>query len=227
RTFSAGLEVGLRYKLGGSNRKTKQDMIREREEQKEKEAAQAQTVAQAQTAAQRAEDAEQRAATASEREAEANERAEKLAQSLKRIEDLLASTLARDGKVDRVTGEGGKEALKVDLDGDILFATDRSNLSKNSMNVLVPLVQILQENPQTTIDIFGHTDNVGSLRHNQKLSTDRANSVANFLTEMGVDRRQIRRIVGRNYSEPVDDNGTEEGRAKNRRVEVWVYVDRD
>jgi len=88
-------------------------------------------------------------------------------------------------------------------------------------------VQILQENPQTTIDIFGHTDNVGSLRYNQKLSTDRANSVANFLTEMGVDRRQIRRIVGRNYSEPVDDNGTEEGRAKNRRVEIWTYVDRE
>ena len=219
RPFSAGLEVGLRYRLGGSNRPTRQEMIQAREQQQEKEQALAQV------AAQRAEEANQRAATAAQREAEANQRAEELAGSLARIEDLL-SALARDGRVDRVRGEGDQDVLKVDLDGDILFTTSQFSLSANAMNVLVPLVQILQENPQTTIDIFGHTDNVGSLVYNQRLSTRRANSVVDFLIDMGVDRRQIRRVVGRNFSEPIADNSTEEGRAQNRRVEVWMYVDR-
>jgi len=222
--LSVGLHVGLRYRLGGSNRPTKQEMIQQEQ--------QAQEEALAEVAAQRAEEAAQRAAIAAaiaqqERDAEAAQIPEELASSLQQIGDLLASTLGRGATVDRVRGVDGIEALKVEFEGDILFATSQSNLSERSMDMLVSVVQILQENPEATIDVFGHTDNVGSLRYNQGLSTRRANSVVNFLVDMGVDRRQIRRVVGRNFSEPIADNSTAEGRAKNRRVEIWMYVDRE
>jgi len=221
RPLSVGLHVGLRYRLGGSNRETREEMRqRKAEEQALKEAL-------AQAAAQRAEAAAQRVPTEGEHGPEAIRRAEELAnEALQRIGDILAAALGTDGRVDRVTGEDGREALRVELEGDILFATGRHNLSQGSMLVLVPFVQILQENPQASIDVFGHTDNVGTLMYNQRLSTRRANSVVDFLTDMGVDRRQIRRIVGRNFSEPVADNATAEGRAQNRRVEIWMYVDR-
>ena len=93
--------------------------------------------------------------------------------------------------------------------------------------MLIPLVQILQENPTTTIDIIGHTDNVGSLEFNQKLSTQRAQAVVDFLTSMGVKRSQIGRVLGRNYSVPRATNATPEGRAKNRRVEIIMYVEKN
>ena len=67
----------------------------------------------------------------------------------------------------------------------------------------------------------GHTDSTGPDSHNQKLSVRRADSVKNFLVEKGVEKNRIY-TEGKGSTQPVADNKTREGRAKNRRVEVEV-----
>jgi len=74
------------------------------------------------------------------------------------------------------------------------------------------------------IAIMGHTDNVGSLDVNQKLSQDRAQSVADFLKTQNVPTTQFKEIVGKNFSEPVADNKTKADQKANRRVEVYMYA---
>ncbi|MCL2413024.1 MAG: OmpA family protein, partial [Bacteroidales bacterium] len=205
------------YRLGGSNRETREEMIQRIEEEQARKAQEYQEAAERR--------AEEAARPIVVQRVEEGPVAEELVSALQRIEELIAATPVRNGRVDRVTGDGGRDALRVNFDGDILFASGRYNLNQNAVQVLVPLAQILQENPHTTIDVFGHTDNVGSLRYNQRLSSRRANAVVDFLTDMGVDRRQVIRVVGRNFSEPVADNSTKAGRAQNRRVEIWMYAD--
>ncbi len=69
------------------------------------------------------------------------------------------------------------------------------------------------------VSIEGHTDNVGDPAANKKLSSDRANAVMNALIAKGIDKSRLS-SVGWGQEKPVADNGTDEGRAKNRRVEI-------
>jgi outer membrane protein OmpA-like peptidoglycan-associated protein len=69
--------------------------------------------------------------------------------------------------------------------------------------------------------VEGYTDNVGSAASNQKLSETRAKAVMQYLIDRGVDKKRLK-SVGYGASKPVDDNKTEEGRAKNRRVELGI-----
>ena len=100
------------------------------------------------------------------------------------------------------------EVGKADI--DIAFSTD-----------LDKLIQFLKDNPETRLEIQGHTDNTGSLNLNNKLSQSRANSVVDYLTKNGIDRNQL---IAKGYgsSLPVADNATAEGRTKNRRVVMKV-----
>ena len=78
-----------------------------------------------------------------------------------------------------------------------------------------------KSDPNSLIDVYGHTDSTGSDQYNQTLSENRARTVANYLTMQGVSAARIR-SQGFGETLPIADNATEEGRRRNRRVEITV-----
>lgn len=111
--------------------------------------------------------------------------------------------------------------LKLDIPSDISFATGSAALNPTLLPVLDRFAQTLRENPGTTVRIIGHTDSTGSNAINEPLSVNRAASVRSYLESRGVAAGRIS-IDGRGSREPIADNSTAEGRAKNRRVEIYV-----
>ncbi|MBE4593888.1 hypothetical protein BOO24_16265 [Vibrio navarrensis] len=104
--------------------------------------------------------------------------------------------------------------------GEALFETGSTSLSPSLMLQLQPLLARLKQYPETVVEISGHTDSKGSDAVNQRLSEQRAQSVANYLISKGVDPERITRVVGYGESLPVASNDTVSGRAQNRRVEI-------
>jgi outer membrane protein OmpA-like peptidoglycan-associated protein len=104
---------------------------------------------------------------------------------------------------------------------DIYFEVGKADIDIAFSTDLDKLIQFLKDNPETRLEIQGHTDNTGSLNLNNKLSQSRANSVVDYLTKNGIDRNQL---IAKGYgsSLPVADNATAEGRTKNRRVVMKV-----
>lgn len=119
-------------------------------------------------------------------------------------------------KVERV-GEG----IVVDFSEKILFEYDRSNLSTSATANLNKLVEVLNEYPDTNIEIQGHTDSKGSDDYNMRLSRRRAAEVASYLRTRGVAGP---RMITKGYGEsaPVAENDSDEGRAQNRRVTFLI-----
>ncbi len=113
------------------------------------------------------------------------------------------------------------DRLIVTMPQDILFAVDSAALRSNLRNDLRALANNLQDYPDTTVDIFGHTDNTGLASHNQELSARRANAVAAVLRNSGVSPSRLR-AIGRGEDEPIASNLTVEGRRANRRVEIVI-----
>ena len=111
--------------------------------------------------------------------------------------------------------------LKLDIPSDISFATGRSDINSNFAPILNQFASSLNQNPVTTVTIVGHTDNTGSDATNNPLSMDRANSTRNYLAARGVANNRIA-TDGRGEREPIADNNTNDGRSKNRRVEIYV-----
>ncbi|MFN8254816.1 MAG: OmpA family protein [Bacteroidales bacterium] len=104
---------------------------------------------------------------------------------------------------------------------NILFETNSSILQNVSYNTLNQLISELNINPKLKLEISGHTDNVGTDEHNQILSEQRAQAVVNFLVKNGIASDRLT-FKGYGNTKPVADNSTEEGKAKNRRVEIKV-----
>ena len=104
---------------------------------------------------------------------------------------------------------------------NIFFDYDKATLLQQSYNELHNLLDILQSHPMMKIEICGHTDGHGSIDYNQRLSENRAKAVVDYLVSHGID---VRRLSYKGYgkSRPIATNTTEEGRAKNRRVEFVV-----
>lgn len=143
----------------------------------------------------------------------------------KKMDKAAAQAAAIEGaRVDSIRDANNLKAIKVTFDSGILFQTGKSTLNTASKTALTKFAKILIANPTMDITILGHTDNQGSLEVNQKLSQDRAQSVANFLTSQNVTESQFKEIAGKNYSQPVSDNSTPKGRTANRRVEVYMYA---
>lgn len=143
----------------------------------------------------------------------------------KKMDKAAAQAAAIEGaRVDSIRDANNLKALKVTFDSGILFKTGKSVLSPEAQNALIKFAKILNENPTMDIAIMGHTDNVGSLEINQKLSQERAQAVATFLKSKNVSETQLKEIVGKNFAEPVADNATKTGQAANRRVEVYMYA---
>lgn len=124
-------------------------------------------------------------------------------------------------QVESVTDANNLQAIKVTFESGILFQTGKSNLSESSKTALTKFAASLKETPETDVTIYGHTDNVGTRDVNVKLSNDRAASVATFLNNAGVAMARMK-TEGKAFDEPVADNATADGRAKNRRVEIYI-----
>jgi outer membrane protein OmpA-like peptidoglycan-associated protein len=111
--------------------------------------------------------------------------------------------------------------LKLDVPSDISFDVGRADIKPNFAPVLDRFAQTLNENRTTKVRIVGHTDSTGSDAINDPLSVNRAASTRGYLASRGVDASRIA-IDGRGSREPIADNATEAGRARNRRVEIFV-----
>ncbi|HEY4149364.1 MAG TPA: OmpA family protein [Chitinophagaceae bacterium] len=106
---------------------------------------------------------------------------------------------------------------------DILFATGSARLTVGSHHVLDSFCTALARRPSDSLVIEGHTDSVGSLQYNFRLSADRANAVEQYLRKMmdgGIPKTIVRYYA---YMKPVASNRTPEGRTRNRRVELFLY----
>lgn len=113
------------------------------------------------------------------------------------------------------------DELVLTMPTGITFAFDRYDLQPQFRPTLDKVAEVLGDYPQTMIDIYGHTDSVGSDAYNQTLSENRARAVASYLSMQGV--QQVRMAaLGYGEAQPIADNGTESGRAANRRVEIRI-----
>lgn len=110
-----------------------------------------------------------------------------------------------------------------EISGDVLFAVGSAELNPASGSQMVHILRLLTHHPETAVLIVGYTDNTPrpTPEHNQQLSEARAEAVADWLTERGVDRERIA-TKGRADREPVATNDTDAGRAANRRVAITV-----
>jgi outer membrane protein OmpA-like peptidoglycan-associated protein len=103
----------------------------------------------------------------------------------------------------------------------VLFASGQSSLLANARPKLDEVAQALEKSEADTFVVEGHTDSRGSESTNQELSYRRAQTVRDYLVERGVPSEKIR-AVGHGKARPVADNGTADGRANNRRVEIVI-----
>ena len=140
------------------------------------------------------------------------------------MDKAAAAAAAVEGaELEKLTDEDGNtRAVKVTFDSGILFATNKANLSSDAQKNLAQFAEVLKTYNDADVAIYGHTDNTGSLAVNQKLSKNRAEAVSDFLKSQGVAETQIKEVEGFDFQQPVASNDTKEGRAQNRRVEVFV-----
>ncbi len=111
--------------------------------------------------------------------------------------------------------------LKVNIPSDISFDTGRSEIKPNLRPILDQFASGLSSQPNTEVRIIGHTDNTGSDTVNDPLSVQRAASTRAYLAQHGIDSSRVQ-ISGRGEREPIADNGSDAGRAQNRRVEIFL-----
>jgi outer membrane protein OmpA-like peptidoglycan-associated protein len=100
----------------------------------------------------------------------------------------------------------------------ITFDVGKSVIKPESMGELTRIVKLMTDNPDLKFSIEGHTDNTGNADSNQKLSDARSKSVVDKLAEMGIAADRLT-SAGKGQSSPIANNDTDEGCAKNRRVE--------
>lgn len=136
-------------------------------------------------------------------------------------------------EVEQVTDNNGLQAVKVTFDSGILFGTGAATLSSSAKSSLSKFANnVLKQNLDMDVDIYGYTDNQGwknstveqSKQKNLDLSQERAQSVSTYLMSCGVTSNQIQAVQGLGEENPVADNSTAAGRQENRRVEVYMYA---
>jgi len=113
------------------------------------------------------------------------------------------------------------EVITLSDAGEVMFAYNQSELTPTAKSQLDSVMGKLEDADVASIKVIGHTDSQGSDAYNQTLSQRRASSVAEYLLSQGVAPNKVT-SEGKGESQPVADNETEEGRAKNRRVELHV-----
>jgi len=135
-----------------------------------------------------------------------------------RQQQIYEAMRSLEGKYARITQSARGTIVSL---ADILFDFDKATLKRNVEFSLVKIATILNQFPEMKISVEGHTDNIGKPDYNLELSRRRADAVHSFLIsqEVAADRMTV---AGYGMTRPVADNGTEEGRAKNRRVDLVI-----
>jgi outer membrane protein OmpA-like peptidoglycan-associated protein len=105
---------------------------------------------------------------------------------------------------------------------DIYYETNDFSLTQESKILLALFIEFLNENPTVKVEIQGHTDNIGRDEDNLLLSENRAKSVYDYVVSKGVNANRLR-YKGYGESQPIADNNTAAGRAKNRRTVFLIY----
>ena len=152
----------------------------------------------------------------------------------KKMDKAAQQAAAIEGaQVEQVTDNNGLQAVKVTFDSGILFGTGAATLSSSAKASLSKFANnVLKQNADMDVDIYGFTDNQGwknstseqSKQKNINLSQERAQSVSTYLLSCGVAGNQIKKVEGLGEENPVADNSTAAGRQENRRVEVYMYA---
>lgn len=137
----------------------------------------------------------------------------------------LEQELADKAKVETVQDQNGLKAIKVTFNGGILFPFNGTSLSESAKTELTGFASSLINNPETNVQIFGFTDNVGSMAANENVATGRANAVKNYLLNSGVAANRLT-AQGIPMADYVASNATPEGRAQNRRVEIYITANK-
>jgi OOP family OmpA-OmpF porin len=135
---------------------------------------------------------------------------------LKNINDIEAGTVT----VEDYTAT--KTNVLATGDWQINFSTGSANIESSSSRDLTNIYNLLIQAEQTKVTLVGYTDNTGSNTINQPLSKERAQSVANYLIAKGISKDRIQLIDGKGDANPIGDNNTANGRAKNRRVHITL-----
>ena len=133
----------------------------------------------------------------------------------------LQEELGNQAKVEETTDQNGLKAIKVTFDGGILFPTGKYTLNPQAKADLTRCAASLKDNPDTNVQIYGFTDNTGSFAVNQRLSGERADAVLSYLANSGVSPTRLT-AQGIPMADSVASNDTPEGRAQNRRVEIYI-----
>ncbi len=136
----------------------------------------------------------------------------------KQIKELKEQTA---GSGVDVTPTDNGSAILVNLPDGVTFDVASYSLKPQFRDTLDKIAANLNQYPNSLIDVYGHTDSTGSDAYNQTLSENRSRTVANYLSSHGVSAARIR-SQGFGETTPIADNATEEGRAKNRRVEIKI-----
>lgn len=113
------------------------------------------------------------------------------------------------------------DALKIGLASEVSFDVGKHDIKSSAMPTYQKIGNILSSYEKTIIHVVGHTDSSGSDEYNQGLSERRSSSVGNQLIANGVVNSRVR-LEGRGEREPIADNGTAEGRTRNRRVDIVI-----
>lgn len=137
----------------------------------------------------------------------------------------LQAELAKQAEVEKVTDSNGLQAIKVTFNGGILFPTNGTTLSTGAKTDLSKFAASLINNPQTNVQIYGYTDDTGTLAVNERVATGRADAVRNYLLNSGVAATRLS-AEGLPMQDYIASNATAEGRAQNRRVEIYITADK-
>lgn len=138
----------------------------------------------------------------------------------------LKQQLADKAEVETVEDQNGLEAVKVTFNGGILFPTGKYTLNQTAKTDLTQLAASLLANPDTNVQIYGFTDNTGSYAVNETLSNQRADAVLSYLANSGVPVTRMT-AQGIPMADYVASNETAEGRAQNRRVEIYITASKE
>jgi outer membrane protein OmpA-like peptidoglycan-associated protein len=139
----------------------------------------------------------------------------------KNMEDKKRAMEAATAGTGTVVMQTADNQLKLSIPNDISFATGRHDIQPRLMPILDQFAQGLNQQPSMEVRIVGHTDNTGSDAINHPLSVNRAQSARDYLASRGVSSSRIS-IDGRGSHEPIADNSTEAGRARNRRIDIYL-----
>ena len=115
----------------------------------------------------------------------------------------------------------GLKAIRVTFDSGILFPVNGTTLSDESKEVLKSFAVTMHDFVDTDITVWGHTDNTGTEAVNKRISQKRADAVSEYLASQGIAKARMV-SEGKSYDLPIASNDTVEGRAENRRVEIYV-----